>query len=88
MIDLLFGNAWFVGLIASVIGLLASYLTGKSHGRTDEKIKSQEKEIETKKKELDNIIKIDKVITDVKKEIGAIDDDTVNDRLRDKWTRD
>lgn len=75
---------WIAGVLALVAGVVGIYLKGRSSGKEAEVAQQKESDLEAKQKEVDTLSTVNSVASD----IARTSDSDVQQRLRDKYSRD
>lgn len=83
---------WLAALAAVVAALFASYFGGKKIGNVQTQAKADVEAGKVKAAEVetaaDNRVKTTKAVQNVSENVNGMSGNAVDDRLRDKWTKD
>lgn len=83
---------WLIGLLGILVALVVSYFGGKKVGNVQTQAKADvvaaNKDAEQVKATAAQRVETNKVVTGVRKNVNDLPDDTVDQQLRERWTKD
>lgn len=75
---------YILALLGAIASLVAVYAKGRQAGKATEKTKTLEQQVTTEKAKNETL----ETVIEVRDDIGRLDSDSVEQRLRDKYQRD